>query len=121
MVILLVVAAVVGTTAAFFGPWELAVLLAWIAACAVYLAIVWVEIYRADGPATGRSSTVEDDSRALRGFIMLGGSVTSLAGALLALRTASDIATRFPTPVCSRPGSGECSSPTPCCRISSAS
>ncbi len=91
MVILLTAAAVVGITAAFFGPWELAVLLAWIAACTVYLAIVWVETYRADGPATERASTVEDDSRALRDFIMLGGSVTSLAGALLALRSASHI------------------------------
>ncbi len=91
MAILTIVAGVVGTGAAFAGPWELAMLLAWIAACTVYLAIVWVEIYRADGSATERASTVEDDSRALRGSIMLGASVISLAGALLALRKASQI------------------------------
>ena len=91
VVTLTIVGAVVGPVAALFGPWQLAVLLAWIAACETYLAVVWWEIRRADGPATQRSSTVEDDSRALRGFIILGASVISLVGALLALRRAGQI------------------------------
>ena len=86
-----IVAAVVGTAAGFFGPWQLSVLLAWISACVAYLAVVWIEIYRSDGPATERLSTVDDDSIALRGFIMLGASVISLGGALVALRRAGQI------------------------------
>ena len=88
---LTVVALVVGPALAVVGPWQLAVLLAWIAAAAGYLADVWLQIYRSDGAATERSSTVEDDSLALRGFIVLGASVISLGGALLALRRASQI------------------------------
>jgi uncharacterized membrane protein len=91
MVILSAVAVVVGAAAAAIASWQLAVLLAWIAACTVYLAIVWREIYRADGDATERSSTREDDSVALRGFITLAASVISLAGALFALRKASEV------------------------------
>lgn len=89
--LLTIVAAVVGIAAARLGPWQLAILLAWIAAAVVYLVIVWLTIYRADGVATERTSTTEDDSLVVRGFIMLGASVISLGGALLALQKASQL------------------------------
>src|SRR6266508_3381702 len=91
MVILAFVALVVGAAIAPIGPWQLAVLVAWMATCTVYLAIVWVVIFRADGDETERTSTLEDDSLVLRGFIMLAASVISLAGALLALHKGSQL------------------------------
>lgn len=42
LLVLTIVAAVVGPAVALFGPWQLAVLSAWIAACSAYLMIVWV-------------------------------------------------------------------------------
>lgn len=88
---LFVVALVVGGAAASIAPWQLSVLLAWIAAASVYLVIVWLEVRRADGARTERSSTREDDSLVLRGFIVVVGSVVSLVGVLLALHRASQL------------------------------
>src|SRR5688572_11738417 len=91
MVVLVVVGAVTGSVFATLGPWQLAVLLGWIAALLGYLGAVWLEIYRADGNATERSSTVEDDSRALRGFLLVSACVVSLVGVMLALHKASTV------------------------------
>ena len=91
MVVLVVVGAITGSVFAMLGPWQLAVLLGWIAALLGYLGAVWLEIYRADGDATQRSSTAEDDSRALRGFLLLSACVVSLVGVMLALHKASTV------------------------------
>jgi uncharacterized membrane protein len=91
MVVLVVVGAVTGSAFAIVGPWQLAVLLGWIAALLGYLGAVWLAIYRSDGDATERSSTVEDDSRALRGFLLLAACVISLVGVMLALHKASTV------------------------------
>jgi uncharacterized membrane protein len=89
MVVLVIVGAVTGSVVALLGPWQLAVLAGWIAALLGYLAVVWVEISRADRDDTERSSTAEDDSRTVRGFLLLSACVVSLVGVMLALHKAS--------------------------------
>ena len=81
--------AVAGVLAAV-GPWQLALLGGWIAASIVYLLATWSVIRRADGDETERTSTLEDDSRATRGLIIVTASVVSLPGAALALKKATE-------------------------------
>ena len=90
-IVVAVTGVVVGLVAAVLAPWQLAVLLGWIAAAAVYLVIVWVMIYRSDGAETQRLSTAEDDNRAERRFLVVAASVVSLAGAVMALHKASQL------------------------------
>src|SRR5262245_20970899 len=91
MVVLMSIGLLAGGVTAIFGPWEIAVLVGWFACVAAYLGGVWPHIVHADSTSTERSSTFEDDSRLLRGIIVVGGSVVSLAGAGLALHRASQL------------------------------
>lgn len=84
-VLLAAAGVVAGVVTALVGPWELALLAGWNAATIAYLAAVWREIGAADGAATREHSTVEDDSRALRGLIVVAAAVMSLVGAGVAL------------------------------------
>jgi uncharacterized membrane protein len=90
LTVLFVVGVAVAGLLAFVGPWQLAVLGGWIAGSAVYLLAAWRIIGRADGEETKRLSTIEDDSRATRGLIIVSASVVSLPGAALALKTATE-------------------------------
>jgi uncharacterized membrane protein len=90
LTVLFVVGVAVAGLLAFVGPWQLAVLGGWIAGSTVYLLAAWRIIGRADGEETKRLSTIEDDSRATRGLIIVSASVVSLPGAALALKTATE-------------------------------
>lgn len=82
---------VAGVLVALVGPWQLALLAGWNAATCAYLAAVWRQIIPADGAATRQHSTVEDDSRALRGLIVVAAGVMSLVGAGLALHKSASV------------------------------
>ena len=90
LTVLFVVGVAVAGVLAAVGPWQLALLGGWIAASIVYLLAAWSVIRRADGAETERTSTVEDDSRATRGLIIVTASVVSLPGAALALKKATE-------------------------------
>lgn len=84
-VLLAVAGALAGVVVALVGPWQLALLAGWNAATIAYLVAVWSEIGPADGAATRQHSTIDDDSRALRGLIVVAAGLMSLAGAGVAL------------------------------------
>jgi len=58
-----------------FGPWQLAVLCAWIALAGSLLLWTWSEIGSCDAQHTQRLSTVEDSSRIMAVLVMVTGSV----------------------------------------------
>ncbi len=73
----------------WWGPWQLAALVGWIAAAMTYLVRAWWIILTSDGDRTQRLATVEDDSRAVSGLIVVIAATSSLVGAALALHEAS--------------------------------
>jgi uncharacterized membrane protein len=85
---MLAVGLVVLVSVAVWAPWQLAMLVGWIAAAAVYLLRVWMIIWRSDDVRTQRLATVEDDSRAVSGLLIVVAATSSLVGAALALHEA---------------------------------
>lgn len=75
----------VGLGASARLPWQLATLAGWSAAAVVFVAWVWLTLGPLDAAATRRHATREDPSRAAADLLLLGASVTSLAGVALAL------------------------------------
>jgi uncharacterized membrane protein len=73
---------------ALWVPWQLTVLVGWIAAAMAYLLRTWRIILTSDGGRTQRLATVDDDSRAVSGLIVVGAATSSLVGAALALHRA---------------------------------
>ena len=73
---------------AVLAPWQLAILVGWIAAAAAYLLRAWRIILTSDGDRTQRLATVEDDNRAVSGLLVVVAATASLAGAALALHKA---------------------------------
>jgi uncharacterized membrane protein len=71
---------VAGVVAAQFQPWPVSLVLAWDAACLVFLAVTWPVIVRANGAATKALSEREDPGRLVARAVLLGASVASLAG-----------------------------------------
>ena len=80
---------VVGVAAAFLTPWQVAVLLAWIATSLVFCLWVWVAVHDADPEMTRRLATREDDSRAAADVVLIAACVASLIGVGLTLLKAS--------------------------------
>jgi uncharacterized membrane protein len=76
---------VAGVVAAFFSPWQLAVLVAWDAAAAGFVVSVWSEVYGFSPEETSVSATREDTSRVVTSFLLLSAAVVSLAGTALVL------------------------------------
>lgn len=77
--------AVAGTTAAFFGPWQLSVLLGWDVAALFIVGSAWAFIVVLDAASTARVATREDDSRAIVDVIMVAASLISLVGVVVGL------------------------------------
>jgi uncharacterized membrane protein len=73
---------------AVWEPWQLAALVGWITAAAVYLLRTWPLILTSDGDQTQRLATIEDDSRAVSGLLVVVAATSSLVGAALALHKA---------------------------------
>lgn len=80
-----VLGAAVGVAAAFFAPWQLAVILAWDALAVSFTARIWSFVLRLDGERTAALATREDNSRAAADLVLLAASVASLAGSASAL------------------------------------
>ena len=75
--------------ASLFMPWQVASLIGWSAAAAVFIAWVWLSVGRMDGEATAAFATREDDSRATADLILITASAASLLGVALTLLKAS--------------------------------
>jgi uncharacterized membrane protein len=74
-----------GAFAAFFAPWQLAVLVAWATAAAAFVASVWMVLYHFTPDQTSAFATREDGSRVVTSVLLLSASVVSLVGTALAL------------------------------------
>lgn len=70
-------------------PWQVATLLGWSVAAAVFMASVWLSVGRMDGGATAEFAMIEDDSRAAADLILITASAASLLGVGLTLLKAS--------------------------------
>jgi len=75
--------------AALLMSWQVATLIGWSAAAAVFMVSVWVSVGRMDGAATAAFATREDDSRAAADLILITASAASLLGVALTLLKAS--------------------------------
>ncbi|MGH2635684.1 MAG: DUF1345 domain-containing protein [Actinomycetota bacterium] len=80
-----VVGIVVLVVAALVGPWQVAVLAAWAATVAVYVAWVWLSVWPLDAEATRRAAMREDSSRAVADLVIVLASVVNLVGVGFAL------------------------------------
>ena len=85
---MLVVGVIGVISVAVWAPWQLAALVGWIGAAAAYLLRAWRIILTSDGDRTQRLATVEDDSRAVSGLLVVVAATSSLVGAALALHKA---------------------------------
>jgi uncharacterized membrane protein len=65
--------------------WQVAALAAWDTTSLVLLVWVWVVVWTKDAEGTAAIATSEDDSRGAADIILVGASITSLAGVGLAL------------------------------------
>jgi uncharacterized membrane protein len=75
--------------ASLLMPWQVASLIGWSAAAAVFITSVWLSVGRMDGEATAAFATREDDSRATADLILISASAASLLGVALTLLKAS--------------------------------
>jgi uncharacterized membrane protein len=75
----------------WFTSWELATVTSWSISGLVFIGGVVPLVLRADGGLTMQVSTVEDDSRASAGLLLVASSTTSLIGVGLALYHASKV------------------------------
>ena len=79
-----VVGIVIAVVAAFFAPWQLAVLSGWDGAALSLLAWIWSSIAGLSSDETRALATREDDSRAASGWLILVASNISVVGVILA-------------------------------------
>lgn len=71
---------VAGLVASPFSPWQLSLLIGWIALTGTLLAWIWIENLGCDAADTQARSTVEDNSRLTAVAVMVTASVISLVG-----------------------------------------
>jgi uncharacterized membrane protein len=71
---------VAGVVAAFFSPWQLAVLVGWDVAAAGFLLAVWMVVFNFTPDETSALATREDPSRVATSVILLSAAVVSLVG-----------------------------------------
>ncbi|QDZ16679.1 DUF1345 domain-containing protein [Humibacter ginsenosidimutans] len=85
---MLVVGIIAGTTIGLTGSWWYAAVGGWAAACAVYIAWVWIVIGRFDGETTKLHATREDPGRAMSELLIVLIAIASLlAVAVLLVHT----------------------------------
>ncbi len=90
VVIAAVIATVVAAVAAWFGPWQLTMLIWWDVVALVTLGSVWASVVRFSPQETAAFATQEDDTRAGTQFMLLGAAVVSLVGVVLAFLKANE-------------------------------
>jgi uncharacterized membrane protein len=81
---------VAGGIAAFFVPWQLALLVGWIVAASLYSAWILLGVIPLDAAGTERVAMREDDSRSAAEIVLLLASAVSLFGVVTALLGASE-------------------------------
>jgi uncharacterized membrane protein len=79
-----------GFVAARFAPWQLATLIGWDVAAALFVLWVWTSAGRFDAEETTRFATREDDSRVSAQLLVLSACVVSLVGVGFDLLKASE-------------------------------
>jgi uncharacterized membrane protein len=79
----------VGISLAWFTPWQVASVLAWDVAAAIFVVWVWVEIRGRDAAGTRAIATREDNSRLGADLVLISASVVSLVGVAMVLLKAS--------------------------------
>ena len=77
-----------GAILAFVAPWQMALLGGYLVAAVTYVATITRVIVGSDGARTRHVSTREDESRTMRGAVVMAAGVASLLGALFALHKA---------------------------------
>ena len=70
--------------------WQYAATLGWAAACVVYLAWVWGNVARLDGPATQKRAHREDPTSGISELLTLIGSLASIAAVLILIFAAKN-------------------------------
>lgn len=75
--------------------WQVAVLVGWLVAAALFLVSVWSEVGRLDAAGTSRVATREDDSRATARSLVVVASVMSLLAVVAALHRAASATFRL--------------------------
>ena len=73
-----VVGVVAGTVAAFFLPWQAALLVGWDTAAVSWMVAVWAETLHFDALETSQHATREDPNRAVSDGLLLAASAASL-------------------------------------------
>jgi uncharacterized membrane protein len=79
-----------GFVASWFAPWQLATLIGWDVAAALFVLWVWSSAGRFDADETKRFATREDDSRFSAQLLVLSACVVSLVGVGFDLLKASE-------------------------------
>lgn len=69
---------VVGVLVGLLNAWHYAVLAGWAAACAVYIAWVWISVWRLDAQATKDHATLEDPGRRTTDLVLILASLASV-------------------------------------------
>lgn len=80
-----VIGLVAGGVAGLFVPWQLSVLIGWLALSCTLLGWIWAEIGGCDAAATKQLSTAEDASHSTAVIVMVTASVVSLGGVAMGL------------------------------------
>jgi uncharacterized membrane protein len=80
-----VLGAVVFGLAILKMPWQVAIIVSWIASATLYLAWVWHNVGRADAERTASLATIEDPSRFYAELLIVAASGASIVGVALAL------------------------------------
>jgi uncharacterized membrane protein len=89
VVVALAVGAIAGAAVAPFAPWQLALLTGWEVAASLVILRVWSTTFRFDAEETAIWATREDDTRVGSELLLLGASVASLVGVVLAFLEAN--------------------------------
>lgn len=92
-----VVGLIAGLVASPFGPWQLSLLIGWIALTGPLLGWIWLENIGCNAADTQARSTAEDNSRITAVAVMVSASVVSLVGVGFALAKARRV--EFPMEV----------------------
>jgi uncharacterized membrane protein len=81
--------ALAGIAVAWFAPWQLALLSAWEVAAFLVIFRVWTKTFRFDADDTAVWATREDDTRVGAELLLVGASLASLVGVVLAFLEAN--------------------------------
>jgi len=85
LIVVVIIGIVVGIVAAFVTPWQMALLIGWIACGGLLVLWVLVALWPKDAAMTRMTATREDDSRAAAHLLLVSAALISLVGTALDL------------------------------------